>query len=501
MSKCTRNFYEASVDIRRTKLESAQGGIDAVMAALKAPAVTSDKKAAVVGGGPAGLAAAYFLAKGGMKVTVFEKAEKMGGVVRNVIPGFRISHEAIDHDVELVRAMGAELVNGKEITSVDELKKEYDYVVLAVGASEPGRLRLEAGETMNALEFLAQFKATDGKVDLGKNVVVIGGGNTAMDTARAAKRNAGVEKVSLVYRRTKRYMPADEEELVMAIDDGVEFAELLAPVKLENGELICRKMQLGDYDANGRRSVVETEEIVKIAADTVIAAVGEKVPGAFYEANGIAVDEKKRPVVDHNTLETSVKGVYVAGDGLFGPATVVEGIRDGKKAAEAIIGRDLSEDIFKMADAEVVYGRKGKLSEENEESDSRRCLSCNSICENCVEVCPNRANVTLTVPGMDKHQVIHVDYMCNECGNCRSFCPWDSAPYLDKFTLFANEADMENSKNQGFTVLDAAAGICKVRLAGNVIDYTVGTANENVPDGIQKIIKTVISDYSYLLIG
>ena len=501
MSKCTRNFYEASVDIRRTKLESAQGGIDAVMAALKAPAVTSDKKAAVVGGGPAGLAAAYFLAKGGMKVTVFEKAEKMGGVVRNVIPGFRISHEAIDHDVELVRAMGAELVNGKEITSVDELKKEYDYVVLAVGASEPGRLRLEAGETMNALEFLAQFKATDGKVDLGKNVVVIGGGNTAMDTARAAKRNAGVEKVSLVYRRTKRYMPADEEELVMAIDDGVEFAELLAPVKLENGELICRKMQLGDYDASGRRSVVETEEIVKIAADTVIAAVGEKVPGAFYEANGIAVDEKKRPVVDHNTLETSVKGVYVAGDGLFGPATVVEGIRDGKKAAEAIIGRDLSEDIFKMADAEVVYGRKGKLSEENEESDSRRCLSCNSICENCVEVCPNRANVTLTVPGMDKHQVIHVDYMCNECGNCRSFCPWDSAPYLDKFTLFANEADMENSKNQGFTVLDAAAGICKVRLAGNVIDYTVGTANENVPDGIQKIIKTVISDYSYLLIG
>ena len=296
-------------------------------------------------------------------------------------------------------------------------------------------------------------------------------------------------------------MPADEEEFVMAIEDGVEFAELLAPVKLENGELISRKMQLGDYDASGRRSVVETEEIVKIAADTVIAAVGEKVPGAFYEANGIAVDEKKRPVVDHNTLETSVKGVYVAGDGLFGPATVVEGIRDGKKAAEAIIGRDLSEDIFKMADAEVVYGRKGKLSEENEESDSRRCLSCNSICENCVEVCPNRANVTLTVPGMDKHQVIHVDYMCNECGNCRSFCPWDSAPYLDKFTLFANEADMENSKNQGFTVLDAAAGTCKVRLAGNVIDYTVGTANENVPDGIQKIIKTVISDYSYLLIG
>ena len=118
------------------------------------------------------------------------------------------------------------------------MKKDYDYVVLALGASTPGVLRLEKGQAMNALEFLAQFKATDGNLDLGENVVVIGGGNTAMDTARAAKRNKGVKKVSLVYRRTKRYMPADAEELEMAIEDGVEFAELLSPVKLENLSLI-----------------------------------------------------------------------------------------------------------------------------------------------------------------------------------------------------------------------------------------------------------------------
>ena len=258
MSKCTRNFYESPVDIRRTKLEAAEGGFEAVMAKLKAPEVTSDKKAAVVGGGPAGLAAAYFLARGGVKVTLFEKEEKMGGVVRNVIPGFRISDSAIDNDVKLVAAMGVEMVNGKEITDIEALKKDYDYVVLAVGASEQGVLKLEAGDTMNALDFLARFKATEGKVELGKNVVVIGGGNTAMDTARAAKRNAGVEKVSLVYRRTRRYMPADEEELVMAVEDGVEFAELLAPVKLENGVLYCKKMVLGDMDASGRRGVVET---------------------------------------------------------------------------------------------------------------------------------------------------------------------------------------------------------------------------------------------------
>ena len=500
MSKCTRNFYEESVNIRRTKLEAAEGGFEAVMAELKKPEITSDKKAAVVGGGPAGLAAAFFLAKGGMKVTLFEKEEKMGGVVRNVIPGFRIPDGAIDNDVKLVEAMGVELVNGREIQSVEELKKEYDYVVLAVGASEKGVLTLESGETMNAIDFLAAFKATGGKVELGKNVVVIGGGNTAMDTARAAKRNEGVEKVSLVYRRTRRYMPADEEELVMAVEDGVDFAELLAPVKLENGFLYCKKMVLGDMDASGRRGVVETDEVVTVPADTVIAAVGEKVPGAFYEANGIALDSRRRPQVNQETLETSVKGVYAAGDGLYGPATVVEGIRDGKKAAEAIIGRDLSEDIFMQADAETVYGRKGRLAEEDKAvSDSSRCLSCSSYCENCVEVCPNRANVALKAEGMDKHQIIHVDYMCNECGNCKSFCPWDSAPYLDKFTLFANETDMENSKNQGFTVLDRAAGTCKVRLAGRVIDYTIGTANEDVPEGIAKIMAAVVKDYAYML--
>ena len=500
MSKCTRNFYETPVNIRRTKLEAAEGGFEAVMAKLKKPEITSGKTAAVVGGGPAGMAAAYFLARGGVKTTLFEKEEKLGGVVRNVIPGFRISDEAIDNDAKLIEAMGVEIVTGREIGSVDEVKTDYDYVVLALGASTPGVLRLEKGEAMNALEFLAQFKATDGNLDLGENVVVIGGGNTAMDTARAAKRNKGVKKVSLVYRRTKRYMPADAEELEMAIEDGVEFAELLSPVKLENGVLYCKKMVLGDYDASGRRGVVETDEVVEVPADTVIAAVGEKVPGAFYEANGIALDNRGRVQADQETLETSVAGVYAAGDGLYGPATVVEGIRDGMKAAEAILGRAVAEDLFSLSDEEKIYGRKGNLVEEDEKDvDSKRCLSCNSYCENCVEVCPNRANITLTVPGMERHQIIHVDYMCNECGNCKSFCPWDSAPYLDKFTLFANEKDMEDSKNQGFVVLDRETGACKVRLQGKVTDYVAGTASDVVPEGIAKIIGTVIRDYAYML--
>ena len=500
MSKCTRNFYETPVNIRRTKLEAAEGGFKAVMAELKKPEITSDKRAAVIGGGPAGMAAAYFLAKGGMKVTIFEKEKKLGGVVRNIIPSFRISDEAIDRDVEILEAMGVEIRTETYIDSVQQAKKEYDFVVLAVGAYKPGVLKLEEGQAVNALEFLAQFKATEGNVDLGENVVVIGGGNTAMDTARAAKRNKGVQKVSLVYRRTKRYMPADAEELEMAIEDGVEFAELLSPVKLADGGLVCRKMVLGDYDASGRRGVVETEETVTVPADTVIAAVGEKVPGAFYEANGIAVDQKGRPQVNEKTLETSIPGVYAAGDGLYGPATVVEAIRDGMQAAQAILGQEKMDQLFSLSDAETIYARKGNLMEENTSYTDMRCLSCNSYCENCVEVCPNRANISLVVPGMERHQIIHVDYMCNECGNCRSFCPWDSAPYLDKFTLFANTEDMENSKNQGFAVVDRGNGTCRVRLQGRLLDYRMGEASREIPEDLCRLMDTVMRDYAYLLL-
>ena len=500
MSKCTRNFYETPVHIREMKLKAAENGYEALLEKLPVPAVTKAGKAAVIGGGPAGMAAAYFLRKGGMEVTLFEAKESLGGVVRHVIPPFRISEDAIEKDAEILRKMQVDIRCNTKVESLEELKKQgYTKIVLAVGAPVQGSLKLESGMPKNALEFLAEFKQTDGKVSLGKHVVVIGGGNTAMDTARAAKRNAGVEHVYLVYRRTRRYMPADEEELVMALEDGVEFKELLSPVKLENGQLFCKVMQLSDYDVSGRRGVTETGETVWVPADTVIAAVGEKVPTDWYQANGLAVSEKGRLYVDEKTLKTSDDNVYAAGDGLYGPATVVEAIRDGRKVAEAIAGEVLACDFDKLAEEEKVYAKRGVLKEEQKETkEAGRCLGCSTICENCVEVCPNRANIAIQVPGMEKHQIIHVDYLCNECGNCKSFCPYSSAPYLDKFTLFETEADMENSKNQGFAVLDQETRRCKVRFFGKTFIWEPEKPAA-LPDGLGRMIETVCRDYSYLI--
>ena len=498
--KCMRNAYEESVYIRSAKLKAAEGGFAAVLPTLKPGAPVDGVKVAIVGGGPAGLSAAFFLGRAGADVTVFERKNELGGIVRHVIPAFRISDEAIENDVALAKAVGAKFELGVEVKDVQSLFAQgYTHVILATGAWMPGRAGLSYGDEMDVIDFLEAAKKAPETLKLGADVVVIGGGNTAMDAARAAKRIPGVENVRLVYRRTKRYMPADQEELEFALEDGVEFMELLAPVGVKDGVLTCHVMELGAPDASGRRSPVDTGRVVEVPATTVIAAVGEKVDTGLYTANGLAVDNRGKAVVDAETLESSVKNVYVIGDGQKGPGTVVEAIADATKAAKAIVPFNTESEVEKNvnADYDAPLAKRGDLCTDCKSCDDLRCLGCATVCETCTEVCPNRANVAIRVPGMRMRQIVHVDGMCNECGNCATFCPYDSRPYKDKFTLFWSEEDFNNSENEGFLRLEGSK--TRVRLGGQVKDYDVSDASCGLYEPLRKLIATVYADYAYLL--
>ena len=497
--KCMRNYYEESLKIRQTKLAAAEGAYDRVLPTLRPGEKRNDKKAAVIGAGPAGLAAAMFLSRAGVPVTVFERRSTPGGVVAHVIPEFRISADAIEKDIALCRAFGAEIVCGREITSTDELKAEgYTDIIIAVGAWKHGRNPLESGECLDALAFLEQLKKDPASVNIGQNVVVLGGGNTAMDVARAARRLPGSPKVRLVYRRTRRYMPADEEELQMALEDGVEFMELLAPEKLEGGQLACHVMELGAPDKSGRRSPVDTGEVRRIPADTVIAAVGERVDTMLFEAAGCGIDEKGRPAVDAG-MKTSVDGIYAIGDARRGPATVVEGIADAQAAAASICGADFSRYTEEnCAGSEDLYlYKKGQIAEEAAEVPDWRCLGCPTVCEVCADVCPNRANVAIHVPGKCQAQILHVDGMCNECGNCAVFCPYNGKPYRDKFTLFWSEEDFANSENEGFLPLGEDS--VKLRLDGQVQTALISEL-DSISAEAAAVIRTVTTEYRYLIL-
>ena len=489
-TKCTRNYYDTAVGIRKTKLVAARRGYDAYMAKVKAPVpVTDGRKAAIIGGGPTGISAAYFVGRAGIPVTLFERTGSLGGIVRQVIPAFRISDEAIDKDVALMEKMGVEVRLNAPAPSVAELKAQgYTHIFFAVGAWKAGHLDIP-GNVVPVIGWLRDMKA--GKaVSLG-HVAVVGGGNTAMDAARAALR-AGAASSTLVYRRTRKYMPADAEELEQAMADGVQFLELVAPVEQAEGVLRCEKMQLGEPDEKGRRKPIPTGEMVEIPCDTVVSAVGERVESEVFTSNGIEVDEKGIP-----GFMTNLEGVYAGGDAMRGPATVVEGIADAQGFANAVIG-----DAYRFAipghavsTREAAIAKKGILCE-SAKCEGDRCLSCNVVCQVCADVCPNRANVVIELPD-GRQQILHVDRMCNECGNCAIFCPYDSAPYREKFTLFLDgNGFSESEKNDGFLPLSGSKVL--VRLKGRVMNVDLDQPND-LPADVEMFILTVLTKYRYLL--
>lgn len=516
MSRCTRIFYESSVNIRRQKLIAAEKASIEYEKYLGQQRLHNIKdtgiKVAVIGAGPAGIASANQLARAGFEVVVYDKRMAGGGTVSHVITEQRISRAAVAQDISFATALGAKFVYGHEVASLDELRKAgFKYVIVAVGAGKPGVLHLSNGEAMNAISFLERFNAHDASLKLGRNVAVVGGGNTAMDTARAAKAFPGVENVYLVYRRDRRNMPADAEELELAESEGVIFKDLLAPFSFESGKLFSKKCVLGEYDKSGRRAPVETDEIVSIDADTVIAAVGEKVDSELYKALELEVDEKGYAICDRDNM-SDVDCVYVVGDGLHGPATIVQAVADATVAVNAIIRRsgvslennpiisDARELIAKARELiteEELAAKKGILIEDTPDA-ANRCLGCNRLCENCVDVCPNRANIAVRVPGMALPQIVHIDRMCNECGNCTVFCPYNGQPYKDKFTLFNDFNSFRDSANPGFLLLDDVLKTFRVRVDGVTTDEEPFTQHCSLDSNLRELIKTVYTDYNYL---
>ncbi|MDR1030398.1 MAG: putative selenate reductase subunit YgfK [Treponema sp.] len=502
---CTRVDYDNSLEIRQAKRIAAEHAQDAYSSSLKPIPLKTDRSVGIIGAGPAGIGAAVYLRRNGVPVRVYEKRPTPYGIVGHVIPSFRISQEAIDRDFRLAVKLGVEFTFGvDEGYSLDRLKKDHAFVVLATGAWKAGSSSCSgAEEFLDALQFLEAFKASGGSLDLGKQVAVIGGGDVAMDCARAAKRNPGVETVSIVYRRTKDFMPAQQEELEGALADGVRIIELCAPESFKAGILRCEVMHLGAYDKSGRRSIVGTGTYVDLSFDRVISAVGAQVDTTLFTQNSIGLNDKGFPALN-TALESSVQDVYVAGDCKAGAATVVKALADSKTIAQDILQKLRIPADFGVVkpqpDKETLYARKGVAAPSLPgNTDAYRCLSCGEICEICCDVCPNRANVmvnpasSLSAGG---HQVVHIDRLCNECGNCAVFCPHQGAPYQDKFTVFSCEEDFTHSTNTGFWSL--GNGSFKVRLADKSV-LTWHGEPERIPQEVAQMIDLLMQKYRYMV--
>ncbi len=506
--KCTRLDYDSSLEIRQAKKIAVLHAQDDYLNNMKPANVVTKKKAVVIGAGPAGVATSFFLRRNGMDVTVLEKRERPYGIVEYVIPDFRISKEMIQRDVKLAENAGVNFIyNVNENYCVADLKNEYDFVVLATGAWKEGMNPVkEGGEKLrDALEFLAESKAENLNVNLGKNVAVIGGGDVAMDCSRAAKRAPGVENVSIVYRRTKAFMPAELEEKELALSDGVVFQELLSPVSYDGKTLVCEIMVLGDRDASGRRGINGTGKMKSLAFDTVISAVGARVDSSLFKENQLKLVGKGFAELNQFN-ESSIENVYVAGDCKAGAATIVKAIADAKVISKNILNKAGLTDDFErftlVQDQEMLYAKKGDLKASSKTiDDSERCLACDQICEICCDVCPNRANVMVQVNCDEleqRHQIVHIDGMCNECGNCGIFCPHTGNPYKDKITLFWSEEDFLSSTNKGFLPLGDDRFTVR-REDGSVITHKLGDGQISVE--MKAVLNALLKDHAYYFVA
>ncbi len=502
-NKCTRINYDDPLQIREVKRY-----ISEQEAFKNTSKEKNNLKAAIIGGGPAGLSCAYYLALSGFTVNVYEQKEAAGGMVRYAIPGFRLTDEALERDIERIKESGVNIHYNTKIDkdSFSKLKQKNDYIFVGAGAQISTAINLDGAEDglTNVLDFL--FKAKKGEeAGIGKNVLIIGGGNSAMDAARTAYRLVGEDgKVRILYRRSIQEMPADQGEIKAVLEENMEIIEYCAPerVILENNKiksLICSRMKAGEPDASGRPRPIKIQDSeFELQCDTIIPAIGQESALDFLD--GLAFDKSK------NSYKTTEKQIFIGGDALRGASTAIHAIADGRKSAEAII--EQANIDFKIAlpkkkstptYTELMVKRakriKGLKINELPTDDRRnfklvsqtanqkeivkeasRCLYCNELCNICTTVCPNGANYSYSTPPVhyqlqkaiisengkikileDKifevhqsHQILNITNFCNECGNCETFCPTSGAPYKEKPHIYLTKSSFDQAKEGYF---------------------------------------------------
>lgn len=446
----------------------------------------NEKTLGIIGSGPAGMSAAYFCRLLGFQVTVFDALPELGGILRVGIPEYRLPGDVIDREFDFLKSMGIAFkpntTIGKEIL-FQQLEEEYDYLFLASGVHKSRKLGIEGEDNtsriMSGLEFL-RITATGQPIDLGKKTVVIGGGNTAIDSARTALRLK--TQVTVLYRRSEKEMPATPEEIEDARKEGVIFKFLATPesIELDSDGLIktltCGEMELGPVDSSGRRSPqIRPGVAFDIETDTILTAIGE-IPAFEYLNQSVKTDQNLVVVANNLQAERVTKSkakIFAGGDIIDIPHTVVHAVASGKKAAIAI-DCDLNERDFSKVQQEIAIGNQDALSFSKYmgwvplnqvKQDLQKVVEAKNIVFHYFEkVAPVISQTPVTTPDTVSFKPCRAIYSeeeaqqeatrcfhcgrCTECNNCMIFCP-DLSALKHTGDQFGYEFDYDYCKGCG----------------------------------------------------